>query len=59
LFDGFKRSLDTGAVTCIGCLHTEELARLGEVDPALSRRFRILHLPPPQGGGPAAHPWTM
>jgi ATP-dependent Clp protease ATP-binding subunit ClpA len=50
LFDSFKHSLDTGAITCIGCLQTEELARLAELDPSLARRFRVLHLPPPGGG---------
>jgi ATP-dependent Clp protease ATP-binding subunit ClpA len=49
LFDGFIHSLDTGAITCIGCLAPEEQARLGELDASLFRRFRILHLPPPMG----------
>jgi ATP-dependent Clp protease ATP-binding subunit ClpA len=49
LFDSFKNSLDAGTITCIGCLQTEELARLAELDPSLSRRFRTLVLPPPSG----------
>ncbi len=49
LFDSFKHALDSGSITCIGCLQTEELARMAELDGSLSRRFRVLHLPPPGG----------
>jgi ATP-dependent Clp protease ATP-binding subunit ClpA len=49
VFDGFLHSLDGGAITCIGCLHPDELPKLTELDASLLRRFRILHLSPPSG----------
>ncbi len=46
LFENFKRQMDDGALTCIGCLTPEELNRLIEIDATLTRRFRVLHLAP-------------
>jgi ATP-dependent Clp protease ATP-binding subunit ClpA len=46
LFESFKRHMDDGAITCIGCLAPEELNRLTEIDGSLTRRFRVLHLSP-------------
>jgi ATP-dependent Clp protease ATP-binding subunit ClpA len=49
LFDVFRNLLDSGVVSCIGALHPNELARVLEIDPSLSRRFRTLHVTPPTG----------
>jgi ATP-dependent Clp protease ATP-binding subunit ClpA len=49
LFEEFKYLLDTDRVACIGSLATQDLGRLADLDPALARRFRVLHLAPPAG----------
>jgi ATP-dependent Clp protease ATP-binding subunit ClpA len=46
MYENFKRHLDTGSVTIIGCLTPEELNKIQELDSTLIRRFRVLHLTP-------------
>jgi ATP-dependent Clp protease ATP-binding subunit ClpA len=47
LVDSFRAALDAGTITCIGGVHPEDIDRIAELDRSLLRRFRTLHLPPP------------
>lgn len=48
-YESFKRALDSGTITVLGCVTPEEFARLGDMDRTLARRFRVLQLQPPSG----------